>query len=87
MKSTQDLCMWLKQLEVFSKKETQLIIASDKSFVIVDNTDGIPDSEQLLITSEQLAADINDLPYLDPKLVARQIKEDLSVRNITVEDL
>jgi len=87
MKSTQDLMMFLRALESNIKKEIQIIIGSDKSFVIVDNGDGVPDDKQILITADDLNCDINDLPYHDPRVVGKEIRDNLSVRDIRVEDL
>ena len=88
MKSIQDLCIWLKQLQIVLKKEVELVITPDKNFEILDtHQENVDTPVEVLFSGSDENMDINDLPYTDPKMVAKEIRDNASIRNIKVEEL
>lgn len=85
MKSTQDLCVWMRDLAKHLRNdELALVITIDKNFEIVDTS---KEEATTLFNGGDNNLDINDLPYTDTKVIAKEIKDYLLVKDIRADEL
>jgi len=92
MRSTQDLCMFMKNLsmdlyDTFGLHHLSIELFDDKSFRINLHKEGAEYSETIYDSDAFGDYDINDLPYVPVEMFAKELINNYSVKDVKAEDL